>query len=147
MTRGVATAALTLPESAAKGSARVRAVQQRFLRRMQSSATPDDPEASRPFARERDSALHAPSPLLPADGVSADLGVVRASIRAGAGRDAPSIPGAGVSGVRRGTVRGRCGSRSVGSLLFHGVVEGAPKLGAGSSEDDGEPEEGSVALP
>ena len=53
VTQGIATAALTLPESAAKGSARVRAIQQRLLRRMQGLATPEDPNASRPFARER----------------------------------------------------------------------------------------------
>ncbi|OBT60456.1 hypothetical protein VE03_10098 [Pseudogymnoascus sp. 23342-1-I1] len=51
VTQVIATAALTLPESAAKGSARVRAIQQPLLRRMQGSATPDDPAASRPFAR------------------------------------------------------------------------------------------------
>ncbi|KFY11344.1 hypothetical protein V491_07242, partial [Pseudogymnoascus sp. VKM F-3775] len=143
VTQGIATAALTLPESAAKGSARVRAIQQRLLRRMQGFATPDDPDASRPFAREpstcaadtvsaqpaddpatdlptdavlsaRSIALHASAALLPADGVPADLGVVRAGIRDGAGQDAPSIPGAGVSGVGGGTVEGRGGSRSVG---------------------------------
>jgi hypothetical protein len=59
VTQGIATAALTLPESAAKGSARVRGIQQRLLRRMQGSATPDDPEASRPFARERQRIQHA----------------------------------------------------------------------------------------
>lgn len=59
VTQGIATAALTLPESATKGSARVRAIQQRLLRRMQGSATPDDPEASRPFARERQRIQHA----------------------------------------------------------------------------------------
>jgi hypothetical protein len=53
------TAALTLPESAAKGSARVRAIQQRLIRRMQGSATPDDPDASRLFARERQRIQHA----------------------------------------------------------------------------------------
>ncbi|OBT60450.1 hypothetical protein VE03_10101, partial [Pseudogymnoascus sp. 23342-1-I1] len=56
--RAIVTAALTLPESAAKGSARVRALQQRFLRRMQGSTTPDDPDASRPFARERQRIQH-----------------------------------------------------------------------------------------
>lgn len=59
VTQGIATAALTLPESAAKGSARVRAIQQRLLRRMQGSATPNDPDASRPFARERQRIQHA----------------------------------------------------------------------------------------
>ncbi|KAL5351019.1 hypothetical protein ACLOAV_004593 [Pseudogymnoascus australis] len=48
VTQGTATVAVTLPESAAKGSARVRAIQQRLLRRMQGSATPDHPDASRP---------------------------------------------------------------------------------------------------
>ncbi|OBT59858.1 hypothetical protein VE03_10727 [Pseudogymnoascus sp. 23342-1-I1] len=41
VTQVMATAALTLLESAAKGSARVRAIQQRLLRRMQGSATPE----------------------------------------------------------------------------------------------------------
>ncbi|KAL5348503.1 hypothetical protein ACLOAV_005919 [Pseudogymnoascus australis] len=59
VTQGIATAALTLPESAAKGSARVRAIQQRLLRRMQGSTTPDDLDASRPFARERQRIQHA----------------------------------------------------------------------------------------
>jgi hypothetical protein len=48
-----------LPESAAKGSARVRAIQQRLLRRMQGDATPDGVEAFRPFARERQRIQHA----------------------------------------------------------------------------------------
>ncbi|OBT88517.1 hypothetical protein VE02_03494 [Pseudogymnoascus sp. 03VT05] len=59
VTQGIATGALTLPESAAKGSARVRAIQQRLLRRMQGSTTPDDPDASRPLARERQRIQHA----------------------------------------------------------------------------------------
>jgi hypothetical protein len=59
VTQGIAMAALTLPESAAKGSARVRGIQQRLLRRMQGDATPDDPDASRPFARERQRIQHA----------------------------------------------------------------------------------------
>ena len=46
VTQGIAMAVLTLPESATKGSARVQAIQQRLLRRMQGDATPDDPEAS-----------------------------------------------------------------------------------------------------
>ena len=50
VTQGIATAALTLPESAAKGSARIRGIQQRLLRRMQGDATPNDLDASRPFA-------------------------------------------------------------------------------------------------
>ena len=56
---GIATAALTLPESAAKGSSRVLATQQRLLRQMESSATLDDSDASQPFARERQRIEHA----------------------------------------------------------------------------------------
>ena len=51
--QGIATAALTLPASEAQRSVRVKGAQQRLLRRLQGSATPEDPEASRPFARER----------------------------------------------------------------------------------------------
>ncbi|OAF59803.1 hypothetical protein VC83_04029 [Pseudogymnoascus destructans] len=64
----------------------------------------DDPATDLPtnaVLSARNIALHAPAAVLPANGVSADLGVVRAGIRAGARRDAPSIPGAGVSGVRQ----------------------------------------------
>ncbi|KFX96572.1 hypothetical protein O988_05250 [Pseudogymnoascus sp. VKM F-3808] len=115
------------------------------------SAQPaDDPATDLPtdaVLSAGDIALHASVAVLPADGVPADLGVICAGIRAGAGRDAPSIPGAGVSGVGGGTLGRRGGSRSAGSLLLHGVVEGARELGAGASEDDGEPEEGGVALP
>jgi len=53
VTQGVATAALTLPDSEAKSSGRVKATQQRLLRRLRGESTPDDPDASRPFARER----------------------------------------------------------------------------------------------
>jgi hypothetical protein len=53
VTQGIATAALTLPDSEAKSSARVKATQQRLLRRLKGGSTPDDPDASRPLARER----------------------------------------------------------------------------------------------
>jgi len=53
VTQGTATAALTLPDSEAKSSARVKTKQQSLLRRLQGDVTPDDPDASRPFARER----------------------------------------------------------------------------------------------
>ena len=59
VTQEIATAALTLPESAAKGSARVRAIQQCLLRRKQGSTTSHDPDASRPFARECQRIKHA----------------------------------------------------------------------------------------
>ncbi|KFY04737.1 hypothetical protein O988_00562 [Pseudogymnoascus sp. VKM F-3808] len=41
------------------GQGIVRAIQQRLLRRMEGSATPDDAEASRPFTRERQRIQHA----------------------------------------------------------------------------------------
>lgn len=53
VTQGIATAALTLPESEAKSSNRVKTTQQRLLRRLEGGNTTDDPDASRPFARER----------------------------------------------------------------------------------------------
>ena len=53
VTQGIATAALTLPESDAKSSAHAKAKRQRLLQRLQGGATPDDPDASKPFARER----------------------------------------------------------------------------------------------
>jgi len=59
VTQGVATAALTLPAAEAQRSARIKGKQQRLLRRLQGSATPEDPEASRPFARERQRILRA----------------------------------------------------------------------------------------
>jgi hypothetical protein len=52
-TQGIATAALTIPESVARSSARAKAKQQRLLQRLQGDATPNDPDASKPFARER----------------------------------------------------------------------------------------------
>ena len=57
--KGTATAALTLPDSEAKSSARVRDRQQGLLERLQGEATPDNPEASRPFAREQQRVEHA----------------------------------------------------------------------------------------
>lgn len=52
-TKGIATGALTLPESEASASARVQAKQQRLRRQLLGLNTPDDPDASKPFARER----------------------------------------------------------------------------------------------
>jgi hypothetical protein len=51
--KGTATAAMTLPESEARSSVRTRDTQQKLLRRLQGEPTPEEPEASRPFARER----------------------------------------------------------------------------------------------
>jgi hypothetical protein len=59
VTQGTATAALTLPTGDANQSAPVKAKQQRLLQRIQGDATPDDPDASRPFARERQRIQHA----------------------------------------------------------------------------------------
>jgi hypothetical protein len=59
VTQGIATAALTLPASESQGAARIKSKQQRLLRRLQGSTTPEDPEASRPFARERQRILRA----------------------------------------------------------------------------------------
>ena len=57
VTQGIATAALTLPKSVASSSTRTsasaKAKQQRLLQQLQGDATPNDPDASRPFARER----------------------------------------------------------------------------------------------
>ena len=58
-TQGIATAALTLPASETQAAARIKSKQQRLLRRLQGHATPEDPEASRPFARERQRILRA----------------------------------------------------------------------------------------
>jgi hypothetical protein len=57
--KGTATAAMTLPESAARSSVRTRDTQQKLLRRLQGESTPEEPEASRPFARERQRIQHA----------------------------------------------------------------------------------------
>ncbi|CAM1507690.1 Fc.00g073310.m01.CDS01 [Cosmosporella sp. VM-42] len=52
--RGIATAALTLPPSEAiRGGAHVQSKQQQLLRRLRDELTPERPEASTPFARER----------------------------------------------------------------------------------------------
>lgn len=51
-TQGSATAALTVPSADVDGNAWVRARQQRLLGRLRGQLTPDDPEASTPFARE-----------------------------------------------------------------------------------------------
>lgn len=50
--KGFTTAALTLSASDVNG-ARIKAKQQRLLRRVQGELSPGDPEASKPFARER----------------------------------------------------------------------------------------------
>lgn len=52
-TKGIATAALTLPEDEAQASNRVRSKRQRLIRQMQGQLTPDDPDSTKPFARER----------------------------------------------------------------------------------------------
>lgn len=52
-TKGIATAALTLPEDEAQVSNRVRSKRQRLIRQMQGQLTPDDPDSTKPFARER----------------------------------------------------------------------------------------------
>ncbi|KAB5522988.1 hypothetical protein GE09DRAFT_1258623 [Coniochaeta sp. 2T2.1] len=52
-TKGIATAALTLPPSEARQNARVRARQQRLVQALRGELTPDEPESSMPFARER----------------------------------------------------------------------------------------------
>jgi hypothetical protein len=53
VTQGTATAVLTLPDHDANGSVTVKNKQQRLLRKLQGDSTPDEPDASRPFARER----------------------------------------------------------------------------------------------
>ncbi|KFX85917.1 hypothetical protein V490_09324 [Pseudogymnoascus sp. VKM F-3557] len=53
VTQGTATAALTVPDHEADGSVTVKNKQQRLLRRLRGDSTPDEPDASRPFARER----------------------------------------------------------------------------------------------
>lgn len=52
-TQGQATAALTIPAEEANKAAKTRAKQQRLLGFLNGDATPDNPEASTPFARER----------------------------------------------------------------------------------------------
>jgi len=52
-TKGIATAALTLPESEASASRRVQAKRRRLRRQLLGHRTPEDPDASKPFARER----------------------------------------------------------------------------------------------
>lgn len=58
-TKGIATGALTLPESEASASSRVQAKRQRLRRQLLGLNTPEDPEASRPFAREHRCVLDA----------------------------------------------------------------------------------------
>lgn len=53
VTQGTATGALTLPVAEAKRSVKTKTTQQRLLQRLRGSSTPEDPDASRPFARER----------------------------------------------------------------------------------------------
>ncbi|KAJ6436869.1 MHYT domain signaling protein [Purpureocillium lavendulum] len=53
-TRGIATAALTLPPSeASRSPAYIRARQERLFQRLRGELTPDQPQSSTPFARER----------------------------------------------------------------------------------------------
>ncbi|KAH7334190.1 hypothetical protein BKA66DRAFT_480077 [Pyrenochaeta sp. MPI-SDFR-AT-0127] len=52
-TKGVATAALALPNRDGKLSARVSARRERLLQHLRGNLTPHDPESSKPFARER----------------------------------------------------------------------------------------------
>jgi hypothetical protein len=59
VTQGIATAALTLPASDTHSTGRVRAKQQRLLGQLQGEKTPADPDASKPFARERQRIQHA----------------------------------------------------------------------------------------
>jgi hypothetical protein len=50
--KGIATGALTLLESEAASSSRIQAKRQRLRRQFLGQNTPDDPDASKPFARE-----------------------------------------------------------------------------------------------
>lgn len=59
VTQGIATAALTLPLTDAHSSGRIKAKQQRLLEQLQGDRTPHDPDASKPFARERQRIQHA----------------------------------------------------------------------------------------
>lgn len=52
-TKGIATAALTLPESEAQTSRRLQTKRHRLRQQLLGHKTPDDPDASRPFAREQ----------------------------------------------------------------------------------------------
>jgi hypothetical protein len=52
-TKGITTAALTLPSSEADVSSRVKGKRQRLFRWLQGELTPNDPESSIPFAREK----------------------------------------------------------------------------------------------
>jgi hypothetical protein len=52
-TKGVATAALALPNRDGNLSARVSARRERLLQHMSGQSTPSDPDSSKPFARER----------------------------------------------------------------------------------------------
>lgn len=52
-TQGSATAALTVPSSDVEALARIKAKRQRLLSRLRGQLTPDNPDASTPFARER----------------------------------------------------------------------------------------------
>ncbi|KAL6405471.1 hypothetical protein AUP68_11227 [Ilyonectria robusta] len=52
-TQGSATAALTAPSPDVEALARVKAKRQRLLSRLRGQLTPDNPDASTPFARER----------------------------------------------------------------------------------------------
>jgi hypothetical protein len=52
-TKGVATAALALPDRDGNLSARVATRRERLLQRLQGQLTPTDPDSSKPFARER----------------------------------------------------------------------------------------------
>jgi hypothetical protein len=53
VTKGIVTAALALPESEAQASRRVQVKWQKLQRQLRGQLTPDDPDASRPFAREQ----------------------------------------------------------------------------------------------
>jgi hypothetical protein len=53
VTKGIATAALALPDSEAKSSAWIRKKQQRFLLQLQGDDSSDGIDISKPFARER----------------------------------------------------------------------------------------------
>lgn len=57
--QGQATAALTIPIEEANKSARTRTKQRQLLRYLNGDITPDNPEASTPFARERQLILQA----------------------------------------------------------------------------------------
>lgn len=52
VTKGIATASLTLSEVEARASTRLQSKRHKLRRQLMGLATPDDPDASRPFARE-----------------------------------------------------------------------------------------------